>query len=87
MIVLLVQWNFLSWKSLGKAFWFGHFNWNKKKTVFLHERVQAIDGNKDSNLDVTDYFTGHNLVSNSRKSDEKYLKRYNSTLKVCIYCG
>lgn len=58
-----------------------------KKKVFLHERVQAIDDNKDSNSDVTDYFTGHNLVSNSRKSDKKYLKRYNSTLKVCIYCG
>ena len=37
--------------------------------------VQAIDGNKNSSSDETDYFTGHNLLNNSRKSDKKYEKK------------
>ena len=28
-----------------------------------------------------------NLLNNSRKSDEKYVKKYDSALKVCVYCG
>ena len=42
--------------------------------LFARERVQAIDGNKNSSSDETDYFTGHNLLNNSRKADKKYEK-------------
>ena len=38
-----------------------------KEELFVPERVQAIDGNKNSSSDDTDYFEGHN----SRKSDMK----------------
>ena len=58
-----------------------------KEELFARERVQAIDGNKNSSSDETGYFTGHNLLSNSRKSDKRYEKKYDSTLKVCVYCG
>ena len=57
-----------------------------KEELFARERVQAIDGNKNSSSDETDYFTGHNLLNNSRKSDKKYEKKYDSALKVCVYC-
>ena len=30
---------------------------------------------------------GHNLLDNSRKSDKRYENKYDSTLKVCVYCG
>ena len=58
-----------------------------KKELFACERVQAIDGNKNSSSGQTDYFTGHNLLNNSRKSDKRYEKKYGSILKVCVYCG
>ena len=38
-----------------------------KEELFAHESVQAIDGNKNRSSDETDYFTGHNLLNNSRK--------------------
>ena len=44
------------------------------KKSFVYERVQAIDGNKESNSDVTGYFTRHNLVNNSEQSDKKHEK-------------
>ena len=43
-----------------------------KEELFARERVQAIDGNKNSSSDEADYFTEHNLLINSRKSDKKY---------------
>ena len=56
------------------------------KEFFARERVQAIDGNKNSNSDETVYFTRHicwiiqeNLIKN--------VKKYDSTLKVCVYWG
>ena len=55
-----------------------------KEELFAHESVQAIDGNKNRSSDETDYFTGHNLLNNSRKSDKKYEKKYYSALKVCL---
>ena len=58
-----------------------------KEGLFARERVQAIDVNKNSSSDETDYFTGHNLLNNSRKSDKRYEKKYDSPLKVCVYCG
>ena len=58
-----------------------------KEELFARERVQAIDGNKNSSSDETDYSTGHNLLNNSRKPDKRYEKKYDSTLKVCVYCG
>ena len=45
-----------------------------KEELFESERVQAIAGNKDSSSDESDYFTGHNLLNNSRKSDKMYEK-------------
>ena len=58
-----------------------------KEDLFARERVQAIDGNKNISSDGTDYFTGHNLLNNSNKSDKKYEKKYDSALKVSVYCG
>ena len=46
-----------------------------KEQLFIRETVQAIDGNKNSSSDETDYFTGHNLLDNSRKSEKKFEKR------------
>ena len=48
-----------------------------KGELFARETVQAIDGNKNSSFDETDYFTGHNLLNNSRiknKKNKKYKK-------------
>ena len=57
-----------------------------KEELFARERIQAICGNKNSSSNETDYFTGHNLLINSRKSDKKYEKKNDSALKVCVYC-
>ena len=58
-----------------------------KQELFARERVQAIDGKKNSSYDETDSFTEHNLLNNSRKSDKRYEKKYDSPLKVRVYCG
>ena len=42
-----------------------------KEVPFARERFQAIDDHKNSSSDETDYFTRHNLLNNSRKSDKK----------------
>ena len=57
--------NVLDWDILLEIF---------KEDLFARERVRAIEGNKNSSADATDYFTGHNLLKNSRKSDKKYGK-------------
>ena len=59
-----------------------------KEEFFASERVQAIEGNKNSNSEETDYFTRYHLLNNSGKSNKKYEKniKYNSTLKVCVCC-
>ena len=36
-----------------------------KEELFVRQRVQAIDGNKNSISVETDYSTGHNLLNNS----------------------
>ena len=58
-----------------------------KEELFARERVQAIGGNKNNSSDETDYVTGNNLLNNSRISDKKYENKYDSALKVCVYCG
>ena len=55
-----------------------------KEQLFARERVQATEGNKNSNSDETDYFTGHNLLSNSRKSDKKYEKELFNFKSLCL---
>ena len=55
-----------------------------KEQLFARERVQATEGNKNSNSDETDYFTGHNLLSNSRKSDKKYEKKLFNFKSLCL---
>ena len=42
--------------------------------LFARERIQASDSNKNNNSGETGYFTGHNLLNNSRKSDKNYEK-------------
>ena len=37
-----------------------------KEEIF--KRVQAVDGNNNRSSDKTDYFTGHNLLKNLRKT-------------------
>ena len=54
-----------------------------KEKLFARERVQANEGNENGH----NYFIGHNLLDNSRKSDKRYEKKYDSTLKFCVYCG
>ena len=39
---------------------------------------------KNSSSDETDYFTGHTLLNNSRKSDKKYEKIWFSFKGLCI---